>query len=57
MLASYRQSYMSPEQVTGGEEVDFSRKVDTWALGIVAYELLHFRTPFRLEPLKMPVFW
>eukprot|EP00904_Undaria_pinnatifida_P006662 jgi/Undpi1/3125/HiC_scaffold_15.g06499.m1 len=46
-LACGTKSYMSPEQVTGGEEVDFSRKVDTWALGIVAYELLHFRTPFR----------
>ena len=45
--SSYRQSYMAPEQVTGEEEVEFSLKVDTWGLGVVAYELMHRRTPFR----------
>ena len=38
---------MAPELVTGEEEVEFSLKVDTWGLGVVAYELMHCRTPFR----------
>ena len=43
---------MAPEQVTGEEEVDFSVKVDTWGLGVVAYELMHGRTPFRWGTVK-----
>ena len=39
---------MSPEQVESEEGLDYSPKVDTWGLGVVAYELLHDKMPFRL---------
>lgn len=38
--------YMSPEQL-GGEEVD--RRSDVYSLGILVYELLSGRTPFRSD--------
>ena len=35
--------YMAPEQLTMGRT---SRRSDVWAIGVVAYELLHGRRPF-----------
>ena len=39
---------MSPEQVQGEGRLDYSFKVDTWGLGVITYELIHDKTPFRL---------
>lgn len=44
---------MSPEQVEGEGLMLYSRKVDTWALGVIAYELLQDRMPFRLGWMNM----
>lgn len=40
---------MSPEQVAADGVLDYTTKVDTWGLGVIAYELLHDKMPFRLE--------
>jgi len=40
-------SYMSPEQVHGGVEVD--GRSDVWALGVVLYELLTGTSPFERD--------
>jgi eukaryotic-like serine/threonine-protein kinase len=39
--------YMAPEQVFGQSDVD--RRVDVWAIGIIIYECLAGRRPFRGE--------
>ncbi|MDQ5871007.1 MAG: GAF domain-containing serine/threonine-protein kinase [Acidobacteriota bacterium] len=41
-------SYMSPEQI-GGDAIDF--RTDIFSFGILAYELLSYRKPFRNENL------
>ncbi|CAN0430806.1 unnamed protein product, partial [Laminaria digitata] len=45
--ASFRQAYMSPEQVGAEGTLDYTTKVDSWGLGVIAYELLHDKMPFR----------
>lgn len=41
-------SYMSPEQI-GGDTIDF--RTDIFSFGVLAYELLSYRKPFRNENL------
>jgi serine/threonine protein kinase len=41
-------SYMSPEQI-GGDTIDF--RTDLFSFGVLAYELLSYRKPFRNENL------
>jgi hypothetical protein len=41
--------YMSPEQMTASRDVD--ARTDIWAIGVVLYELLAGRPPFRAETL------
>ena len=41
--------YMSPEQMTASRDVD--ARTDIWAIGVVLYELLSGRAPFRAETL------
>jgi serine/threonine protein kinase len=41
-------SYMSPEQI-GGDSIDF--RTDLFSFGVLAYELLSYRKPFRNENL------
>ena len=43
---------MAPEQVASEGGLDYSLKVDTWGLGVIAYELLHDKMPFRLGFVK-----
>ena len=50
--ASFRQAYMSPEQVEGEGLMLYSPKVDTWGLGVIAFEMLHDTMPFRLRWLN-----
>jgi eukaryotic-like serine/threonine-protein kinase len=45
--------YMSPEQLDSAKDVD--RRTDIWALGIVLYELLAGRTPFRGDSIPQLV--
>lgn len=43
--------YMAPEIIKGGHQ---DEKVDIWSLGILLYELVHGRTPFRSNsPLEI----
>jgi len=44
-------AYMAPELVRGGQYI--GPPVDVWALGCVAYELLHNRPAFRAESMQM----
>ena len=39
---------MSPQQVESEGRLDYSLKVDTWGLGVITYELIHDKMPFRL---------
>ena len=39
---------MSPQQVESEGRLNYSLKVDTWGLGVITYELIHNKTPFRL---------
>jgi serine/threonine-protein kinase len=41
--------YMSPEQLRSSKSVDM--RADIWALGVILFELLSGRTPFRAETL------
>ena len=43
---------MSPEQVEGEGLMLYSPKVDTWGLGVIAFEMLHDTMPFRLRWLN-----
>jgi eukaryotic-like serine/threonine-protein kinase len=45
--------YMSPEQLDSAKDVD--RRTDIWALGVVLYELLTGRTPFRGDSIPQLV--
>ena len=45
--------YMSPEQLDSAKDVD--ARTDVWALGIVLYELIAGRTPFRGESIPQLV--
>ena len=44
--------YMSPEQVSGGEQ-DVDARADVYALGVLAFELLTGRLPFELSGLAL----
>jgi serine/threonine-protein kinase len=41
--------YMSPEQLTSSKSVDM--RADIWALGVILFELVAGRTPFRADSL------
>jgi serine/threonine protein kinase len=45
--------YMSPEQLDSAKDVD--RRTDIWALGVVLFELLTGRTPFRGDSIPQLV--
>ena len=46
--------YLAPEQIT--REVDVDRRVDVWALGVVAWELIAGRRLFRMDD-DAATFW
>jgi len=41
--------YISPELLAGG---NYDKKVDIWALGVMMYEFVTGRIPFRLDSSK-----